>query len=152
MIKKIGIICLVSALSFPAVAANQCNIIKSTVYDTFTAIDAARIDLETYQAVITDDSTFKFANWPASKGREAIRKAQKDFFSSVKGMSHKLQRIWIDECNVAAEGVVTYTTKDNRQVSIPFVDTFIYDSDNKVRAVNIYIDISPLESQSSAAP
>ncbi|KXO10175.1 hypothetical protein AKG98_961 [Moritella sp. JT01] len=133
-------------------AAKQCNIIKSTVYDTFTAIDTARIDLETYQAVITHDSTFKFANFPASKGREAIRKAQKDFFSSVKGMSHKLRHIWIDECNVAAEGVVTYTTKDNGQVSIPFVDMFIYDSDNKVRAVNIYIDTSPLENQSSAAP
>ncbi|KXO07490.1 hypothetical protein AKG98_2420 [Moritella sp. JT01] len=149
MIEKFYIVCLVSALSFSAIAAKQCKIIKSTVYDTFTAIDTARVDLEAYQAIITDDSTFKFGNWPASEGREAIRKAQKDFFTTVNGMSHKLHRIWIDECNVAVEGVVTYTTKDNKQVPIPFVDTFIYNSDDKVRVVNIYIDISPLERHSS---
>ncbi|QLG96783.1 nuclear transport factor 2 family protein (plasmid) [Pseudomonas yamanorum] len=133
-----------SLLSISANAADHCQIDKKTVHKVFKAIDGARTDLDRYQEVISDDSMFVFGNYPASKGKEEIKKDQGDFFKTIKGMSHKVDHVWIDGCKVAAEGRVTYISAKDKNITVPFVDTFIFDNNKKVKAINIYIDVAPL--------
>ena len=69
------------------------------------AIDSG--DPNAYAALLTDDSIFRFGNWPASEGKPAIHKAQTDFFATIKGCKHKVLRTWADDKSYVADMEVT---------------------------------------------
>ena len=57
----------------------------------FVSIDA--MDTEGFLGFIAPDGEFRFASAPPVQGHAAIREAVDGFFSSIAGLSHKLQRL-----------------------------------------------------------
>ena len=62
------------------------------VEDLFSTID--RMDAEAFAGFITEDGSFRFANWPQARGREAIVETVGQFFAGISGISHDLVGVW----------------------------------------------------------
>ena len=112
-----------------------------TAQQIIDAIDSG--DPSVYAKLLTDDSRFRFGNYPMVKGKEAIFKAQTDFFSSVKNTKHQILRTWKNENSMVVDLLVTYIRHDGSTITLPVVDIFEI-VDNKVDATIIYMDINPL--------
>ncbi|MBI2135411.1 nuclear transport factor 2 family protein [Candidatus Woesearchaeota archaeon] len=107
----------------------------------FASIDA--MDTEKFLGFLTDDASFKFGNADAAVGKEAIKKAVSDFFGLIKGLSHKIINTWEVEDAVICHGEVTYTKKDDSEITLPFANIFRMKGD-KISDYSVYIDIGPL--------
>ncbi|KEY57633.1 nuclear transport factor 2 family protein [Serratia sp. DD3] len=105
------------------------------------AIDS--MDPTQFAKLLTDNSKFKFGNFPEAVGKEAIAKSQTDFYSSIKGLKHEVVHSWHDKSSIVAEMNVTYTRHDGSTITLPVTDVFKI-KDNKVAGTYIYMDITPL--------
>jgi len=100
-------------------------------------------DAAAFANFLTDDARFRFGNAPSVHGREAIRVSVTSFFEAIAALAHQLQERWsIDEVAICT-GMVTYTRRDGRKVSVPFANVL------KLRAgliydYQVYIDNSAL--------
>jgi len=111
------------------------------ITDLFKSIDAMNSDK--FVSFLTEDAGFKFGNAPVVTGKEAIKKSVQDFFSTINGLSHKLTNTWTQQDSIICQGEVTYTRKDEKKVTIPFVNIFNMKED-LVKEYLIYIDVGPL--------
>jgi ketosteroid isomerase-like protein len=107
----------------------------------FAAID--KMDTEGFLGFLSDDVVFRFGNFPAVKGKEGVRDAVAQFFSSIDGLHHVIKKEHRKENSVIVEGEVTYTRKDKKKVTIPF-SNIMEEQHGKFCTYLIYIDISPL--------
>lgn len=107
----------------------------------FAAIDAG--DSAAFAGFLSDDAEFRFGSAPVVKGRDAIRQAVEQFFTSIDGCSHSVSKIWRDAGSLACEGEVCYRRLDGTEIILPFVDTFEF-SGELISSYRIYIDIGPL--------
>lgn len=107
----------------------------------FSAIDSTSTD--EFLACIAPDASFRFGSMPQVEGHNAIGSAVEEFFSSIAGLSHRVDRLISDDRTVACEGEVTYTRHDGSEVTLPFVNVFDL-ADGLIRRYRIYIDIAPL--------
>ena len=109
----------------------------------FAAIDAR--DTDGFLRHLTPDARFRFGSAPAVTGQDAVREAVDGFFSTIAGLSHRLDR-WLEQDGcLVCEGEVTYTRKDGSDIALPFVDVFELDGE-LIRDYKIYMDIGPLYS------
>jgi len=109
----------------------------------FVAID--RKDSTAFVGYLTEDAVFRFGAAPAVHGREAIRAAVDDFFSTIAASSHSILRCIRSGATQLCEGEVTYTRLDGTTVTLPFADVFDYENE-LIAEYRIYIDIAPLYS------
>lgn len=107
----------------------------------FQTID--QMDVEGFVGFLTDDAMFRYGSADPVRGKDNIRSAVAGFFGSIKGLRHQLFDVWEINDAVICQGEVTYTRKDDKQVTLPFVDLFRMD-DGRVREYLIYIDPGPL--------
>lgn len=107
----------------------------------FVSIDA--MDTEGFLGFIAPDGEFRFASAPPVQGHAAIREAVDGFFSSIAGLSHKLQRLVADGNAVVCEGEVTYTRHDGSTITLPFCNVFEVHG-GLISVYRIYIDVAPL--------
>jgi ketosteroid isomerase-like protein len=114
---------------------------SDSVLRLFKAIDDMNADA--FVAFLTPEGTFKFGNAPPVRGQSAIHQVVAGFWSSIAGSRHQLVRVWTDGPHVAVQGDVTYTRKDQRQVTIPFVNVFRMEGD-KIAEYLIHVDTAPL--------
>lgn len=110
--------------------------------EVFRAID--RKDPDAFVSHLTDDAVFRHGSQEPVKGKEAIRAAIAAFFDTVESLHHRLIDTWHDEGSLVMQGEVTYMTKDQREVTIPFVNVFRLEGD-LISEYLIYID-SPVGS------
>jgi hypothetical protein len=80
---------------------------------------------------------------PPVSGKKNVRDAVAGFFSSIKGISHKLTGTWSVDDMVFVQGESTYTRKDGTTLTVPFFDLFKMRG-SLVSQYIIYIDISRL--------
>lgn len=92
---------------------------------------------------LTDDCSFRFGNQPVVVGRESIQEYVKQFFASIKGLSHDILTEWEILGGAACHGFVTYTRHDDSTVTIPFANIFKIKS-AKVQEYLIFADTSEL--------
>jgi len=114
---------------------------KDFVNNLFTATD--RMDADAFVLFLTENASFRFANAPAVFGRENIRKAVSDFFSSVKSLQHRILGVWEDAGTVICEGEVTYERHDGGKSTFSFVD-ILRMKGQLIVDYRVYIDISGL--------
>lgn len=107
----------------------------------FQTID--RKDADGFVSYLTQDASFKFGNALTVAGRDNVHKAVMDFFNSIKDLKHAILGSWDADGVAFVQGEVTYTRKDNNQVTIPFSNLFKLDGP-LIREYWIYIDPSPL--------
>lgn len=112
------------------------------VTDLFQAID--RKDTAAFVSYLEPDGSFRFANNPASVGREAIGAAVDGFFGAIGGLSHRLDGVWQVGDVITVEGLVTYTRLDGGKVLVPFADIFHLGRGGRIQVYNIYMDLAPL--------
>lgn len=109
----------------------------------FQTVD--RMDADGFAFFLSENATFRFGNAEPVIGRSKIRDAVAGFFASIKALRHHILATWKMDGNVVIQGEATYTRKDDRLVTIPFVNIFKMDG-TFVREYLVYIDISPLYS------
>ncbi|OGX19759.1 MAG: hypothetical protein A3K83_07565 [Omnitrophica WOR_2 bacterium RBG_13_44_8b] len=109
--------------------------------ELFTVID--RKDANAFVLFLTEDARFCFASAPAVSGRDNIRLAVSQFFSSVKGMNHRISKVWKIEEVIICEGEVTYRRWDGGVKTFPFANIFRRRGD-LIADYRIYVDASAL--------
>jgi len=114
---------------------------RARLDDLFASIDA--MDTGRFLRFLTNDAVFRFGSAPSVRGREAIRAAVDDFFSTLAGCRHVLTRIFADNGTIVCEGEVTYTRQDDTEVSLPFANIFEFEGD-LIAHYKIYADAGPL--------
>jgi ketosteroid isomerase-like protein len=107
----------------------------------FERIDA--MDTEAFLSFLTDDASFRFGSAPPLDGKAAIREGVDGFFATIQALRHELVRSWVQGETVICQGQVTYTRKDGRELTLPFVNVFEL-AGGLIREYLIYIDINPL--------
>ena len=107
----------------------------------FRAIDDMNADA--FVSFLTPQSTFKFGNSPAVTGQAAVHALVDGFWKSIAGSQHKLLHLWNDGDDVAVHGEVTYTRKDDKKVTVAFVNVFKMKGD-KIDNYLVHIDNGPL--------
>lgn len=93
---------------------------KDKIDSLFKAID--RKDAAGFASFLTEDSFFTFANAAAVSGRKNIQEAVAAFFSTIKGLRHKISKVWEQGEYIICEGEVTYIRHDLTELTIPFAD------------------------------
>ena len=111
------------------------------VRQLFESLDA--MDTEGFLRFFADDARFRFGNEQTVTGKDDIRKAVEDFFSSIGGLKHRILETWVHAETVICQGEVTYTRTDNTKVTLPFVNIWRMEGDRIIEYL-IYIDITPL--------
>ncbi|MDD5596276.1 MAG: nuclear transport factor 2 family protein [Candidatus Omnitrophica bacterium] len=114
---------------------------KDWLNQLFTAID--RKDVDAFVTFFCADAKFRFANAPVVCNRENIRNTVSLFFSSIKGLQHRMLAVWQENDVVICEGEVIYTTNNDRKVTLPFVD-IIRLKNELIADYRVYIDVTPL--------
>lgn len=109
--------------------------------DLFASIDAR--NASEFANFLARDAVFHFGSAPAVTGRDKIATAVDQFFSTIAGVSHRLDKVFRQGNSIAVEGEVTYTRHDQSSVTLPFVDVFDMVG-QEIEGYKIYIDIGPL--------
>jgi len=105
------------------------------------AIDAR--DAGAFAGFLTADASFRFGNYPAVLGREAIEAMVRGFFDSIGALSHQLNERWsIGEVTICT-GAVTYTRRDGRMLTVPFANVFKRRA-GRIHDYQIFVDNSAL--------
>ena len=114
----------------------------SSRYDPlFRAIDAKRTDQ--FLQFLSDDATFRYANFPPAEGRAAIAEAVDQFFSSIESSRHEIRMVLEQPHTAVCQGDVHYVRRDGRTLTLPFCNVFQL-RDDKIARYEIYIDPAPL--------
>jgi ketosteroid isomerase-like protein len=111
------------------------------ITDLFESID--RKDADKFASFLTEEATFRFGNAPPITGREAIREAVAQFFSSIAAVEHRRADTWALQEVVICNGEVTYTRRDGSLLTVSFANIFKLNN-NRVHEYFIYVDISQL--------
>ena len=101
------------------------------------------MDVPGFVEHFTDDGEFRFGNWPAAVGREAIAAFTTGFLATLSAIEHRVLGFWRSGDDLFTEGAVTYTRKDGKQVTVPFL-TRAAMSSGRMRRYLVFADPSPL--------
>jgi len=110
-------------------------------------------DANGFAAAFTADAWLRFGNAPPVVGRESIRAAIAQFYTTFAELRHESKGAWFDGETLILEAVVTYTRHDQRVVSVPAVTIFRLvgverDREGRPAPVadqcRIYVDLAPL--------
>lgn len=108
---------------------------------TFAEIDS--FDPDRFVAHLTEDVVFRFGNAEPLVGRQAVRDAVAQFFTSIAGIRHDVLALYEVDDVVIAQIDVTYHRHDGGVVVVPNADILTYRGD-LVADWRIYIDLAPV--------
>jgi len=107
------------------------------------------IDNMNSQAIVdlmTENSTFRFANFEPVVGKENIYTFLENFFQSIKGIKHTDLEYWFTDNNWFATGIVTYTRHDDSALRVPF-SVILKMKDEFIDQYLVFVDASELYKQ-----
>ena len=107
----------------------------------FSSIDAKQAD--TFVSFLTEDAVFRYGSAAPAEGRETIRHAVAQFFSTITSCAHRILRVWEQPDTLVVQGEVRYVTLDGREVTVPFCNVFEL-RDEKIAKYLIYLDPTPM--------
>lgn len=114
---------------------------KERIQQLFHAID--KKDVDSFVSFLADDCRFAFGNNPAAEGKDATKETVSGFFSAIKGLTHSDLEFFEDKNAVIVKGNVTYTRRDDSQLTVPFCNVFRIEND-LITEYLIYVDTSEL--------
>jgi len=124
------------------------------VKEMYTACDETRAD--DYAGYFREDSLFRWGNFDAVEGPEAIASFVGNFFGDIETLDHTFTGIYeadltdatdADGDSVATlvlESVVTYTLLDGKEVDVPATTALDVDASDTVVEARVYVDTSPV--------
>jgi ketosteroid isomerase-like protein len=114
----------------------------------FADIDS--MDPERFVAHLADDVTMRFGNAEPIRGRDEVRDGWAAFCKELKGVRHELVGRWKVDAATIVEAKVTYTRRDDSQVTVPVV-TIYREREGQINDYRIYIDLAPLFADGTGA-
>jgi ketosteroid isomerase-like protein len=114
---------------------------KDGISRLFETVDAR--DADAFASFLSENAVFRYGSQPAVQGKEAIRGYVSAFFGSLEALSHQVVDSWERDDSMVCQGVVTYTRRDGRDVSLPFTNILRFEGD-LIRDYLVYIDPTPL--------
>lgn len=103
-----------------------------------------RLDPETVVALLAQDATMVFGNGDPLVGREAILAGHIGLLNHIKGLRHEIRREWTVGDTTVAETEVTYTRRDDKQVTIPAVSIWRVGGDGLIVDFRVFYDPAPV--------
>ena len=88
-----------------------------------------------------EDVTFRFASYPAGRGRQAFAQVWAAMSGDIESLCHDLLDVWEVDGAAICRGNVTYGLKDGRTVTVPFANV-LYRRDGLISDYLIYVDAS----------
>jgi ketosteroid isomerase-like protein len=113
----------------------------STTTDLFADVD--RMDAKAFASYLAEDCVLRFANADEVVGRDGIEEAIAGFFSTIKGISHRIAGQWDVDDTTIIQFEATYTRMDDRRVTVPAV-TIYRRGDDLIEDYRIYVDLAPI--------
>jgi limonene-1,2-epoxide hydrolase len=108
----------------------------------FAVVDA--MEVATITALFAEDRRVVFGNGQPIVGLDEIRTGITAFLDTIAGQHHAIVKEWNVGDDTIVELKVTYTRKDNRQVTIPCVTIFHTDGVGKIDDYRVYFDVAPI--------
>jgi uncharacterized protein (TIGR02246 family) len=108
----------------------------------FTTIDA--MDLDSIAGFFAEDGRVVFGNGDPLVGREAIVSGVQGFFSTIKGLRHRIVNQWSVGAETVAETEVTYRRLDGKSVAIPAVSIWHTRPDGLIDHYRVVFDLAPV--------
>lgn len=93
--------------------------------------------------MLHQDVTFRFSNAEPVQGKSNVVEMNRQFFSSIAGMSHTFDDIWNQDDVIICNGQVSYIRKDGSKHLAKFA-TFLTIKEGLIRDYKIYADVSQL--------
>ena len=110
-------------------------------YELFKTIDS--MDAGKFSGFFTENARFRFGNAEPVTGRDNIKEMVAGFYSSINALSHDVTEMVEQGDRLVCRGEVTYTRKDSRKVTYPFMNYYRLDGD-LAADYQIYVDASGL--------
>jgi hypothetical protein len=108
----------------------------------FTTIDA--MDLDSIAGFFAGNGRLVFGNADPLVGREAIVSGVQGFFSTIKGLRHRIVNQWSVGAETMAETEVTYHRLDGKSVTIPAVSIWHTGPDGLIDHYRVFFDLAPV--------
>jgi ketosteroid isomerase-like protein len=115
----------------------------STITTTDVFADVDRMDAKAFASYLDENCVLRFANADEVLGREAIEAAIAGFFTTIKGLSHRIVQQWELDDTTIVQNEATYTRMDDREVMVPAV-TIYRRSGDLIDDYRIYVDLAPV--------
>ena len=112
-----------------------------TTTDVFADVD--RMDAKAFASYLAEDCVLRFANADEVVGREAIEAAIAGFFTTIKGLNHRIVEQWEVEDTTIVQNEATYTRMDDHQATVPAVTIYRRNGD-LIDDYRIYVDLAPV--------
>ena len=90
---------------------------------------------------LCDDVEYRFGSFPAGQGKESFNETWLAISPHIETLSHEVLDTWESEDSAVCRGHVTYSLRDGRDITVPFVNVF-YLRDGLVSKYLIHIDAS----------
>lgn len=101
-------------------------------------------DVPGFLACLTDDAVYRFGNYPAATGKEAIEATIKaSHMDQITGISFDIQASYEQGDAVVVELAVNYKMVTGNTITLPCLDIFRFEGE-KVKAMLVFMDASPL--------
>ncbi len=114
---------------------------STTTTELFADVD--RMDAKAFASHLAEDCVLRFANADEVVGRDAIEQAIAGFFTTIKGLSHRILEQWDVDDRTIIQFETTYTRLDDRRVTVPAV-TIYRRGDELIDDYRIYVDLAPI--------
>ncbi len=106
--------------------------------------DVDVFDIDVLAAWLADDVEVRFGNTPPIHGKAAAVQAFAGFWGTIAGMRHARETVVRLDNLATQQSVVTYTTLDGRDVSMPVASHMRRTDSGQLDRLWIYIDMAPL--------
>ena len=107
-----------------------------------TEADTFRI--ERLAACFADDIEVRFGNAEPIHGKPDAVAAFEGFWRTIAGMRHRGETVVRDGDLATQQSIVTYTTRDGRDISMPVASHMRRTPDGRLNRLWIFIDLAPL--------
>ena len=102
-------------------------------------------ELDNFIDYFAEEASFSFGSQKVVKGRKNIEFYVRSFLQGMKKIKHNINSQNAIESKLIVEGLATYITTDNLDVTLPFCDIWTFDkSQEKIIDYRVYCDPTPL--------
>ncbi len=113
-----------------------------TVRHLIQLFEAMKVD--EFLTSLTDDAEYRFGNYPAAIGKEAVEATVKaSHLDQIKAIRFNINNMWEKDDAVFCELNIDYTRVDDSVLTLPCLDVFRM-AGEKIKSMRVYMDASPL--------
>lgn len=91
-----------------------------------------------------EDARLVFGNGEPLIGREAIIAGNQAFFSTIKGLRHRIVNQWYVGADTVAETEVTYRRLNGKSAAVPVVSIWHTRDDGLIDDYRVFLDLAPV--------